>query len=260
MDARTAVEAPALRSRPGSSQRVGGSRPRRRRRAHHLRDQPRPAREVAEGRFREDLYYRLHVVPVHLPPLRDRGEDVLPLARSFLTRCSMEEGRQFDGFAPECEQLLLRRSWPGNVRELENVVRNIVVLNDAALVTLPMLPSVLLHGLPGRGTATVPSAAAEPLPEPTGPAVPSLHAPGGPNVVAGQFVTPAAVAGTMAPTAPRGIVPLWQVERDAIEAAIEHHDGNVPRAAAALEISPSTIYRKRQSWADPLVQAAGGAS
>jgi len=211
-----------------------------------------PLEMVRLGRFREDLYYRLHVVPVQLPALRERGEDVLSIARSFLARYAHEEGKRFEGFTPECEQLLARHRWPGNVRELENIVRNIVVLHDAKVVTLQMLPHALLQDSSPRdlpAPAPLPAALApvtrlDPVIEPAS------------AVAAGAAHAPPPVAITRQRP---GVVPLWQTERDAIEAAIEFYDGNVPRAAAALEISPSTIYRKRQSWTDGS-QGAGGAA
>jgi len=201
-----------------------------------------PLEMVRQGRFREDLYYRLHVVPIQLPALRERGEDVLLIARSFLARFSLEEGKRFEGYTPECEQLLLRHPWPGNVRELENVVRNIVVLNDAQQVRLSMLPPALLQGSAPRDVIAADAPARvgpPPAAEATPAAAPSLRP-----------ATPVPVADTAATVsmATREVVPLWQVERAAIEAAIARFDGNIPRAAAALEISPSTIYRKRQSW------------
>jgi two-component system repressor protein LuxO len=207
-----------------------------------------PLEMVRQGRFREDLYYRLHVVPVQLPPLRERGPDVLLIARTFLARFSLEEGKRFEGFTPECEQLLLRHRWPGNVRELENVVRNVVVLNDAPLVTPQMLPAALLQDpTAAAAVRTAPAAsdaAAELVERPATVAPPAATgtAPASPATVGADLPTPS--------TARAPVVPLWQVERDAIEAAIARFDGNIPRAAAALEISPSTIYRKRQAWAD----------
>jgi two-component system repressor protein LuxO len=136
--------------------------------------------------------------------------------------------------------LLSRHRWPGNVRELENVVRNIVVLNDGPLVTLQMLPPVVLHD------SLQPPAAATPAAASTEAEATTLSRP-----EAGPVVMPSEMpaTGPSLHTAPApAVVPLWQVERDVIESAIAHFDGNVPRAAAALEISPSTIYRKRQSW------------
>jgi len=90
--------------------------------------------EVAAGRFREDLFFRLNVIPVHLLPLRERREDVLPLARHFLARHAAEAGRQL-AFSAETEQALAAHAWPGNVRELENAVERGVVLARGSEVT-----------------------------------------------------------------------------------------------------------------------------
>jgi two-component system response regulator HydG len=92
--------------------------------------------EVAAGRFREDLYFRLAVIPVQLPPLRDRRADILPLAQHFLRRHSAELSRRIVGFTEEVEQYLSRHSWPGNVRELENTVERGVVMASGELVEL----------------------------------------------------------------------------------------------------------------------------
>jgi two-component system repressor protein LuxO len=163
-----------------------------------------PLREVREGRFREDLYYRLHVVPVRLPPLRERGEDVIAIAEALLARSAAEEGKRFRGFAPEAAAALLAHRWPGNVRELENAIRTAVVLHDGEWVEPAMLP--LDAEAPRPAPARVP---AEPG---------------------------------------RRIRPLAEVEREAIEEAVAACGGNIPRAAAWLGISPSTLYRKRAAW------------
>ena len=164
-----------------------------------------PNTEVAEGRFREDLFFRLHVLPVTLPALRERGEDVAELARAFLADYAREEGKAFTGFCPHALERLSAYRWPGNVRELQNVIRQTVVLNDGEILEAHMLPPHV-----GTGQAQ-------------GPA-------------------PASAAGQL-----DGRL-LWQIERDVIEAAIERFAGSIPRAAHALGISPSTIYRKRESW------------
>jgi DNA-binding NtrC family response regulator len=92
--------------------------------------------EVSAGRFREDLYFRLAVIPIALPPLRERPEDVLPLARHFLERWNQRLERQVAGWSPEVEALLLRHPWPGNVRELENAVERGVVLATGERIEL----------------------------------------------------------------------------------------------------------------------------
>jgi two-component system, repressor protein LuxO len=168
-----------------------------------------PLEEVRAGRFREDLYYRLHVVPVALPPLRERGEDVILLADAFLARSAAEEGKRFARFAPDALALLRAHRWPGNVRELENAIRTAVVLHDAEEVTAAMLP-VTVHG----------------------GAAPQAPASGG------RMSDPA-----------RRIRPLAEVEREAIEDAVRLCGGNIPKAAAFLGVSPSTLYRKREAWA-----------
>lgn len=175
-----------------------------------------PQQQVADGRFREDLYYRLHVIPIHLPPLRERGEDILLLANHFLRKFAAEERKAFRELSPDVESVLMDYEWPGNIRQLQNVLRNVVVLCEGERVTVDMLPPPL-NGALSRGasttTATSPKLVAR-IPEPAGQAIRPLHV----------------------------------IEQEAIERAIELCDGNIPRAAALLEVSPSTIYRKRQAW------------
>ncbi len=186
-----------------------------------------PLTEVEAGRFREDLYYRLHVVPLHLPALRDRDEDALLIAQALLSDFSREEGKRFQGFAPAVEACLRRYDWPGNVRQLQNVVRNVVILNDGDLVETHMLPEPLRSFVTtGMDTGTVGLAG---LP---GPRRGSMRA-----------AIPAP-ANTSSP----GVRPLWAVEKETILHALRECNDDVPRAATLLEISPSTIYRKLQAW------------
>jgi DNA-binding NtrC family response regulator len=175
-----------------------------------------PWTEVQERRFREDLYYRLHVIPIHLPPLRERGDDVLAIADALLAQYAKEEGKPFAGFAPEIRESLRRYRWPGNVRQLQNVIRNIVVLHHGETVTPDMLPAPLDQFVrDGNGAAGSLAAA-----------------PGGVESMPENGE----------------IQPLWQVEKRAIEQAIARCEGSIPKAAAHLRISPSTIYRKRLAW------------
>ena len=171
-----------------------------------------PLQEVADGRFREDLYYRLHVIPVHLPPLRERGDDVLRIAEKFLHDFSLEEGKQFTGFSPAARRVLLAYPWPGNIRQLQNVVRQVVVLNQGTEIGAEMLPDYLSDVEPIRP------------PEAT------------------REIVEAKVA------SPETILPLAEVERQAILKAIAACEGNIPQAAKLLEVSPSTLYRKLQGW------------
>ena len=89
---------------------------------------------VKEGKFREDLYFRLNVVEIEIPPLRYRKEDILPLAYHFLGRFSRKYGKEMEGFSPEAEELLLNYPWKGNVRELKNVVERAVLFSQGKLV------------------------------------------------------------------------------------------------------------------------------
>ncbi|MGE0231850.1 MAG: sigma 54-interacting transcriptional regulator [Flavobacteriaceae bacterium] len=169
-----------------------------------------PLREIQKGNFREDLYYRLHVLPIHLPPLRLRESDIMPLATAFLARYSAEEGRAFTGFDLEAEFQLMRAPWPGNVRQLENTIQRIVVMNEGETVSAAMMPATLMQG---------------------------------------DMSTPHEREDAAAFSAAEAVEPLWRQEKRIIEQAIGRFGGNIAKAAAALEVSPSTIYRKRMGWA-----------
>ncbi|MFC7705437.1 sigma-54 interaction domain-containing protein [Plastorhodobacter daqingensis] len=114
--------------------------------------------EVASGRFREDLYYRLQVVAVNLPALRDRRDDVLTLARHFIARFNRSYGRTVRGLAPEAEDIFLRYSWPGNVRELENLLERIFILEEEDIILPRHLPDRILRNVikPGDIPAEAP--------------------------------------------------------------------------------------------------------
>lgn len=104
---------------------------------------------VSQGKFREDLYYRLHVLPIFLPPLRERPGDIAPLAQHFMQRFAQEMGKDVKGFTPEALQRLMLYEWKGNVRELANAVERAVVLTSTTMIT----PDLLLLGKPEMQTA-----------------------------------------------------------------------------------------------------------
>ena len=108
-------------------------------------------KEIAEGRFREDLYYRLNVIPIHLPPLRERREDISLLARTFLERFRKSMNKQVSGISPEAMQILEAYDWPGNVRELENTIERSVALESGDAISAAVLPEKL-HRKPHAGT------------------------------------------------------------------------------------------------------------
>ncbi len=103
--------------------------------------------EVEQGRFREDLYYRLNVVPIQIPPLRERREDILLLADYFLSKFCREKERNRLDLGPETRDLLTRYSWPGNVRELENFMERMSILCDGDTITPEDLPGKILKGV-----------------------------------------------------------------------------------------------------------------
>ncbi len=180
-----------------------------------------PVAEVKAGRLREDLFYRLHVLHLHLPPLRERGEDVILLTEAFLARFAGEEGRPLPRMTPEAAEVLRQRHWRGNVRELQNLMRRAVVLSDG-----PVLSPALFQDdrMDGDGVSTERRSA------PVPPA--AVPAPGGLPVTPGLRI----------------VEPFAVVERRTIEAAIAAFDGNITLAAAALDLSPSTLYRKKLAW------------
>ncbi|MEO1028064.1 MAG: sigma-54 dependent transcriptional regulator [Pseudomonadota bacterium] len=181
-----------------------------------------PLQAVRDGLLREDLYYRLHVIPIQLPALRERSGDILLLADAFLKRYGAEEGKSFTGFDRTAEEWLISHDWPGNVRELENLVRQIVVLNTGGEISVGQLPRPAKHVS---------------APTPIHPSATNLSRTGP------DFGVP-----TSLPEPDYGIEPLWLSEKKAIERAIALCRGNITAAAERLQINPSTIYRKRLSW------------
>ncbi len=154
-------------------------------------------KEVAEGRFREDLLYRLNTVEIHLPPLRERREDIPLLANHFLAQQARRYGRKVAGFDPDAMRALIAHPWPGNVRELEHTVERAVLLARGEQVRVEDL------GLRAR--------------------------------------------------APEGVarleeMPLAEAEKHLIQLALARYDGNVSRAAQALGLSRSALYRRLQQF------------
>ncbi|MCB1481780.1 MAG: sigma-54-dependent Fis family transcriptional regulator [Rhodobiaceae bacterium] len=186
-----------------------------------------PEGEMSAGRFRSDLFYRLHVLPVHLPPLRERGSDVMKLANAFLKRFSDEENRQFTGFSAEAGRFLCSYDWPGNVRQLENLIRRIVVMHDGNTVSADMIPLALAH----TGSETT---------RPLSAGVLQLVTQSSPDLQVSRAHANATTS----------IEPFWVQEKRIIESALDKYDGHVGKAAAALGISASTIYRKKLGWDD----------
>ena len=200
--------------------------------------------DVKQGRFREDLFYRLHVFPITVPPLRERPTDVPALARHFLARFAVEEGKRIRLLAPEALQLLTAFHWPGNIRQLENAVFRAVVLAEGDRIGIAEFPQITAQtsapavdvfaeeGDPveifGRETTLAPEAAValaadqaeehNALPAP-GEALPLLDAQG-------------------------EVRALEDIEADLIRYAITHYRGQMSEVARRLRIGRSTLYRK----------------
>ena len=170
---------------------------------------------IAEGRFREDLYYRLNVVPVALPPLRDRKEDIPALAQHFVERYNRRLGKKVERVDDEALEVLLGYSWPGNIRELENLMERSVLFADGTVITAAQLPESLREKAPGT---PMPIAAVGPIG--------SIAAPSGASMK--EIVRQAQA----------------ELERELISRALEETSGNVTRAAKRLQISRKSLQVK----------------
>ncbi len=171
---------------------------------------------VAENQFRADLYYRIHVFPIHVPPLRDRKADILDLARYFIKTYAPKYNPQVKGLTRDAERFLLNHNWEGNVRELENLIQRAIILTPDTLIseaTLTLKPGQLLK--------------------------PS-HAPASGNL--------ALAAGSSDALSTGEVVPLEELERRAIEHAIQAKNGNMTAAAEALGVTRATLYNKLKKF------------
>jgi DNA-binding NtrC family response regulator len=185
---------------------------------------------VKAGKFREDLYYRLNVFPIRVPPLRERLDDIPALVRHFTARFAAEENKpQIRGITAAALQMLGRYEWPGNIRQLENAVFRAVVLADGPLLTPEEFPQIAAH-LVGAPPAPAPALAAEAAAPVTfdfaGGAAPAEPSP----------LTPFGADGEMRP--------LAEVEADMIRLALDRYGGRMTVVARRLGIGRSTLYRK----------------
>ena len=176
---------------------------------------------VAEKTFREDLFYRLNVIPLNLPPLREREQDSYIIARHFLAKYNKQQQKNFADFSKDARDFIIAYPWPGNVRQLENTVHSVCIMNTGKEITLTMIQPLLAEQLKINE-----------------PVINTLAQPSFQPAEATQFSA----------TNNDEIIPLELVEKNAIEHAIAKCDGNITKAAALLEVNPSTIYRKMQKW------------
>ena len=179
-----------------------------------------PMAMVQKGKFREDLFYRLNVLPLHLPPLRERREDIGLLAMRFLQKACKENKKQFEGFERRALAALENCTWSGNVRELQNVIEQVVVLSEGDLVTLEMLPDTVRQAFDDAGEFFG----------------------RGKGAKGSDAKSDAEDAGAAS------VRPFWQIERDEIQRALDICEGNVYDAARRMEISATTLYRKIEKY------------
>jgi len=184
---------------------------------------------VAEGKFRQDLFYRINIVPLHIPPLRERKDEIAELANRFLARARANLGRGSATLDPETIQLLQSFPWPGNIRELENCIERAALLARDSVLR----PSDFWWLPVGEAT-----------PLPTVPPPPMVGPPTG--LVPVQPV-PNASGGTSLPEMP-GLSPLENAERVALRQTLDQHRWNFTQAATALNISRSTLYLKARKY------------
>lgn len=163
-----------------------------------------PYTHIQKQTFLEDLLYHLQVITIHMPPLREREQDIVDLAKMFLKKYDDIENKNFQSFSFDAEDTLKNYSWPGNIRELQSTIHCAVIMNQGRIITKDMLPEKIRQEKPASENKSDPEK--------------------------------------------DDLRPLWEIERDAIEKTIEACNGNIPKAASILEISPSTIYRKKSDW------------
>ncbi|HEX4421813.1 MAG TPA: sigma 54-interacting transcriptional regulator [Kofleriaceae bacterium] len=220
------------------------------------------AEMVKRGTFREDLFYRLSVIHIEVPPLRERLDDVPLLAEFFLARFRSQAARRISGFAPDAIAAMTRYAWPGNVRELRNAVERAIVLGDREQIIADDLPPQVLamaaaprtrpaHPTPPLGSNSIapPALAAAPpastsAPAPIAPASPLAPA-STPVVTIDPLPPPQLAAAKPPPPAARS---LRDLEKQGILAALAATGGNKAQAAAILEIDRSTLYKKLKDY------------
>ncbi|MGB3866549.1 MAG: sigma-54 dependent transcriptional regulator [Xanthobacteraceae bacterium] len=189
--------------------------------------------EVKAGHFREDLFYRLHVLPLTVPPLRTRREDIPHLVRHFLARFCAEENRAVSGVSGEVMARLAQLDWPGNIRQLENTIYRAVVMSEGDQLGLPDFPQLtappLAAPLPTEEPLVLEPAFDSAAPEMTGNYIPIAPLPNG----------------TLSLLTEDGDMrPLEEIESEVIRFAISHYRGQMSEVARRLKIGRSTLYRK----------------
>ncbi len=201
--------------------------------------------DVKQGRFREDLFYRLHVFPITVPPLRNRPADIPALARHFLALLAAEEGKRIRLITPEALRLLTAFHWPGNIRQLENAVFRAVVLTEGDTISMAEFPHIAAQISPLAADLVHEAAAAlaDDPHEPPAVSSPFEEAP---------EIAPAASSSALVDALPLldaagDVRPLEEIEADLIRYAVTHYRGQMSEVARRLHIGRSTLYRKLEA-------------
>ena len=201
------------------------------------------AADVNAGRFREDLFYRLHVFPIAVPALAERREDVGELARHFLARFAAEEGKRIHGISAEAMTLLAAYPWPGNVRQLENAVFRAVVLaegDEIGVGEFPQIATQLARAETGEAADESRQVAVDDPEHAPSPALGDL-----PSAPDGSMLPDGGDPAMLRLIDPAGEVrPLEEVETEVIRFAVTHYRGQMSEVARRLRIGRSTLYRK----------------
>ncbi len=202
---------------------------------------------VKDGKFREDLYYRLNVFPIWVPPLKERLGDVAELATHFLARFAAEEGKRVAAISEDAMRLLSAYAWPGNVRQLENAVFRAVVLADGPQLTVSEFPQIAAHVEGFKAEIPAAPAPVDRHPAYTGPALLGAEA----TIPQTMEVRPSdgpTSLGIAAVTEDGEIRSLEAMEADMIRLALGRYRGHMTEVAKRLNIGRSTLYRKMQEY------------
>ena len=205
--------------------------------------------DVKSGRFREDLFYRLHVFPIAVPPLRERAEDIPDLVRHFLARFAAEEGKRVRAISGEALALLSRHRWPGNVRQLENAVFRAVVLAEGDSIGVGEFPQIAAQiagrsAIAGRRTPRR-CRRCSTYRRCTTTATAATACPAHVRRRAGKSAT--FTARSKCSNAHGDVRPLEDIEAEVIRFAIAHYRGQMSEVARRLQIGRSTLYRKLEN-------------
>jgi transcriptional regulator with GAF, ATPase, and Fis domain len=207
-------------------------------------------RAIKQGQFREDLYYRLNVFAIHLPPLRDRKEDVLPLSNAFVAEIGRGLGRPPAGISKDARQMLIDYPWPGNVRELRNILERAAILCDGGLITseyLALTPHA--HALTPAAPPAPPAAAV--MVAGAGAGAGAAFARHGEHAAAAAAAGAGVGAGAAAPGAPMrpaSAGDLQSMERTMIADALQQARFNKSKAAKALGLTRHQLYLRLQKY------------